>query len=95
MARFPYYRHNVKDLGRLIAQASQDASFRATLENDPATALTKIGLPQQTVELLKFKVVDEKTVPNAVALPFRLNQTKVENKDEAYLQSLGKSFALN
>lgn len=95
MARFPYYRRNVRDLGRLIARASQDPDFRASLSRDPAAALSEIGLPEQAVELLNFKVVDQKSVPNAVALPFRLNGTKLHNNDEDYLQSLGKTFALN
>ena len=95
MARFPYYQSNIKDLGRLIVRASKDSEFRKSLEQDPRAHLSSIGLPEQAVTLLNFKVVDQKSCPNAVALPFRLNSDKLEGNDESYLQSLGSAFALN
>lgn len=95
MARFPYHERNVAELGKLIARASLDRKMRNALEQDPSSHLAAIGLPDQTVQLMTFKVIDQKAVPNAVALPFRLNSAKLERKDAAYLQSLGNAFSLN
>ncbi|WP_417709475.1 hypothetical protein [Roseibium aggregatum] len=95
MARFPYYQRNVKDLGRLIARAATDEHFRRELERDPAGAMSKIGLPKETVALLRFKIVDQKSNPNAVALPFRLNDKKLESSNEEYLKGLSATFSLN
>ncbi|TYC65900.1 hypothetical protein FMN63_26465 [Stappia sp. BW2] len=95
MARFPYYQRNVKELGRLIAKAATDELFRRELERDPEGALSQIGLPKETVALMRFKIVDQKSNPNAVALPFRLNDKKLESSNEAYLKGLSATFSLN
>jgi hypothetical protein len=95
MARFPYYQRNVKDLGKIIARAATDAHFRCELERDPVGTLSKIGLPQETVALMRFKIVDQKSNPNAVALPFRLNEKKLETSNEEYLKGLSGTFSLN
>lgn len=95
MARFPYYKSNTKDLGRLIARAATDEDFRKALEENPAALLDEIGLPSQTTQLLSFKIVDRKSVPNAVALPYRLNDEKLKNGNESYLKDLSRSFQLN
>ncbi|MEO9528656.1 hypothetical protein [Roseibium sp.] len=95
MARFPYYKSNMKDLGKLIAKAALDEDLRETFAKDPSALLEEIGLPQQSTKLLTFKVVDQKSVPNAVALPYRLNQKKLSNGDESYLSELSRAFSLN
>ncbi|AQQ06858.1 MULTISPECIES: hypothetical protein [Stappiaceae] len=95
MARFPYYQSNVKDLGKLIARAAIDENFRRELERDPLAAISNIGLPKETVALMRFKIVDQKNNPNAVALPFRLNEEKLNSANEEYLKALSSTFALN
>ncbi|POF29285.1 hypothetical protein [Roseibium marinum] len=95
MARFPYYKKNVKELGKLIARAALDENFRKALQENPSMELAGVGLPQQTTELIEFKVVDGKENPNAVALPFRLNQNKINSANEAYLFEISKMFSLN
>lgn len=95
MARFPYYQRNVVELGRLIAKAALDESFREKLIDDPNAKLSEIGLPHQTTALMNFKVVDGNTVTNPVALPFRLNQGKLDSNDQDYLSGLTKMFRLN
>ncbi|KZM49882.1 hypothetical protein [Labrenzia sp. OB1] len=95
MARFPYYQKNVKELGKLIARAALDENFRKRLQENPSNELAAIGLPQQTTELVEFKVVDGNEAPNAVALPFRLNQNKINSANETYLSGISKMFSLN
>ncbi|MHA7772632.1 hypothetical protein [Roseibium sp. M-1] len=95
MARFPYHEKNVKELGRLIAKAALDDDFRRELQTNPARELAAIGLPKQTTELLRFKVVDCKAQPNATAVPFRLNQAKLDALNEDYISGLAKIFKLN
>lgn len=95
MARFPYYQSNVKKLGMLIAKAATNESFRRELEKDPTSVLSNVGLPEQTVALMTFKIIDQKKIPNAVALPFRLNEEKLRSSNEEYLKGLSATFSLN
>ena len=44
---------------------------------------------------MRFKIVDQKNNPNAVALPFRLNEEKLNSANEEYLKALSSTFALN
>lgn len=92
MARFPYYKRNVAALGKLIAQARVDPQVRRCLEQDPISALRKAGLPENVLQLMSFEVVDAKT-ENAVALPYRLNQKRLDAKDPTYLRSLAHQFS--
>jgi hypothetical protein len=95
MARFPHYKRNVQEIGRLLARASMDADFRAKLIASPAETLSEIGLPNETTSLISFKVVEQSNSRNAVVLPYRLSDEKLRNKDVDYVQNLGRSFALN
>lgn len=88
MARFPYYKRNIQALGRLLAQAALDEELRKSLQKDPASFLSELGLPAQTTDLMQFTVVDGKEARNAVALPFRLNDAKLEAADKTYLEGL-------
>ncbi|MCK7615920.1 hypothetical protein [Roseibium sediminicola] len=95
MARFPYHQRNVVELGKLIAKAALDESYRTTLHENPASELSGIGLPRQTTELIEFQVVDGKQHHNAVALPYRLNQSKLDNRNAEYLSGLSKLLSVN
>jgi hypothetical protein len=95
MARFPYHERNVQELGKLIARAALNDQFRKSLQDDPSVHLSAIGLPKQTTELLRFNVVDGKQYPNATALPFRLNQKKLDSNNEDYLAGLSRMLDLN
>lgn len=95
MARFPYYNSNIVELGKLIAKASIDQNFRAILKRDPASCLDEIGLPEQTTKLMNFSVVDAREHPNAKALPFRLNQSKLDSRNEAYIRGLASLVQSN
>lgn len=95
MARFPFYKKNIATLGKLIAQASLDAEVRLRLQKDPSWFLADIGLPEQTTKLINFKVIDQKSYPKAVALPYRLNSEKLRYADTAYLSNLSAMFSLN
>ncbi|MEM9634534.1 MAG: hypothetical protein AAGA50_24610 [Pseudomonadota bacterium] len=95
MARFPYHKSNIRELGRLLAQASLNDKTKAALQQDPTACLEQIGLPAQTTRLMKFNVVDQKEHPNAKALPFRLNTEKLQSGDKSYLRALSRSFGLN
>ncbi len=88
MARFPYYRSNIKALGKLLAQAALDEDLRIALQKDPGKFLAELGLPRQTTELMQFTVVDEKEHRKAAAVPFRLNDDKLKAADETYLEGL-------
>jgi len=92
MARFPYYQKNIRALGELLAKAAMDETLRRSLQSDPAKFLSEIGLPRRTTELMSFTVIDKKKTPNAVALPFRLNDAKLDSSDDAYLSSLSAMF---
>ncbi|MES0882256.1 hypothetical protein [Roseibium sp. SCP14] len=95
MARFPFHKSNIRELGRLLAKASLDEKIMASLQNDPASCLEQIGLPAQTTKLMTFNVIDQKQHPNAKALPYRLNTRKLRSGDRAYLRELSQSFGLN
>lgn len=93
MARFPYYERNVIALGKRLAEASLDPQKRASLERNPKEELAAIGLPGETVGLFEFKVIHANPDQNHVVLPFRLNKTKLDQKDPLYLEGLGKLFS--
>ncbi|MET1415474.1 hypothetical protein ABVF61_24595 [Roseibium sp. HPY-6] len=95
MARFPYHQHNIKSLGKLIAKAAEDKNFLSEFRNNPAKTLASINLPQQTVDLIEFKIVDRSKFPRAVAVPFKLNDKKIQDGNPEYLSSLTQTFALN
>jgi len=95
MARFPYHQRNVAELGRLIAKAALDERCLKELQENPAAKLSEIGLPPQTTELMEFRVVDGKEHANAVALPYKLNQSKLDTENADYLSGLSKMFKLN
>ncbi len=92
MARFPYYGRNVAALGKLLADARLDSEVRRRLLEDPKSELRRVGLPESVTELISFTVVDD-TANSAVALPYKLNQRKLEAKDPAYLGSLASGFS--
>ena len=95
MARFPYHQKNVKALGRLLAKAALDEELKASLQKNPAKFLAEIGLPEQTTSLIDFNVVDQKDTPKAVALPYRLNDQKLNNSNSLYLTNLSQMFSIN
>lgn len=95
MARFPYHRSNVRELGRLLAMAALDEKCNSALQANPAERLAEIGLPKQTTELLTFRVVDQNRHPNATALPFKLNAEKLRREDSSYLTGISRNFSLN
>mgnify|MGYP007100298023 CR=1 FL=1 len=90
MARFPYFSRNMKELGRLLAKASLDPSFSEELKRDPTRTLKGIGLPEQTIALLEFRIVDERTCPNARIVPFRLNANKLATGDRDYVEGVAR-----
>lgn len=85
MARFPYYRENIRELGRLLAEAAIDPDLRKRLETDPKSELRRIGLPEETTALFNFKVVNEQAGQPIAVLPFRLNQQRLDQHDPDYL----------
>ncbi|GAA0783931.1 hypothetical protein E1180_09580 [Roseibium denhamense] len=91
MARFPYYKKNIEDLGRLLARARMDLAFRATFIADPKMHLRSIGLPENVIALIGFKVVDD-TEGGVSVIPYRLNQTALDTEDPAYLEGLADLF---
>ncbi|GGB44462.1 hypothetical protein GCM10011316_15600 [Roseibium aquae] len=93
MARFPYYQNNVKDLGRLLAQASVDPEFYSMLHADPQAALAEIGLPEETVALISFKIVKAETDARSITLPYRVDKTKIRGRDLAYLSDISKALS--
>lgn len=92
MARFPHYRRNVAALGKLIARARLDEGYRKRLMENSAAELKAAGLPENVLALMSFKIIDAQDA-KTVALPFRLNQRKLDKKDGAYLRSIGKSLS--
>ncbi|MTI46084.1 hypothetical protein JM93_00269 [Roseibium hamelinense] len=90
MARFPYRKDKVADLGRLLAQAAVDEQTRSRLQDDPKAALNGI-LPGVTKDLFSFEVVSEADQKIAV-LPYRLNKTKLANQDPEYLASVAATI---
>lgn len=91
MARFPYYRHNVAALGRLLADARVDQCVRNRLLENPKRELQRVGLPESVTELIAFKIVDD-LENDTVALPYKLNQRRLDEQDPAYLGSIASSF---
>jgi len=92
MARFPHYGRNAAALGRLLADARLDPSVRNRLLENPKRELAKIGLPESVTELISFKVIDD-TQNEAVTLPFRLNQRRLDEGDATYLGSIAAGFS--
>ena len=90
MARFPYYRRNTADLGRLLAKANLNPDFAEKLKSAPRSVLAALGLPAQTTELIDFKVVDERDCYKARVLPFKLNPAKLSSADVSYVTSVAK-----
>lgn len=92
MARFPYYQRNVVALGRLLADARLDPRKFERLKNDPNAALTELGLPDRVTSLIEFEVIDGGQ-DNPVALPYRLNQQRLQENNENYLRSVASIFS--
>lgn len=92
MARFPYYRQNIAALGRLLAEARLDPEVRRRLSENPKRELQRLGLPQNVTELISFQVVDD-TDNRSVALPYKLNERRLAERDPAYLSSIASGFA--
>ncbi|TYC50414.1 hypothetical protein FMN50_23365 [Rhodobacterales bacterium] len=90
MARFPYYPKNVAALGRLIARARLDEAFAQQLRNDPKKVLKAAGLPDQTIELIDFRIVDARLAPDARVLPYRLNSRKLSEGDADYVSGVAR-----
>ncbi len=93
MARFPYYKQNIAELGKLLAKARTDEAYRQYFLSAPQAELTRIGLPETACKLMTFKVVDGLN-ENAVALPYKLNQDKLDRADPEYLKGLAGTFSL-
>lgn len=91
MARFPYYRKNIQDLGRLLARARVDPVCRKELVENPKKQLRLIGLPENVVALINFKIVDEPDGQVSV-IPYRLNQAALDKEDTGYLEGLTDLF---
>jgi len=91
MARFPYYRENIRALGRLLAEASLDPELRKRLEEDPKSELRRIGLPEETTALFDFKVISEQSGRPFAVLPFRLNQKRLDRHDPDYLARVAET----
>jgi|GEM_PF-2397971 len=94
MARFPYYKRNIAALGKLLADARLDPAIRAELSKNPNKLLAEIGLPDNVTQLVEFEVVDPAD-ENAVVLPYRLNQERLDRKDPEYLTQLSNLFSDN
>lgn len=92
MARFPYYRHNIAALGKLLANARVDEHYRKRLKNDPTAELRKIGLPENVLHLMAFEIVDS-DAKKVTVLPYKLNQPRLDKKDPAYLSQLAQQFS--
>ena len=92
MARFPHYKKNIVQLGKVIARARVDAQFRQKLIDNPARELAVVGLPESVQHLIAFKVIDA-AKDNVIALPFRLNQKKLDDKDPEYLSAIAREFS--
>ncbi|MEP3429443.1 MAG: hypothetical protein ABJN98_12230 [Roseibium sp.] len=91
MARFPHYKKNIVELGKLLTRARIDTEFRERLLANPSKEMTRIGLPEQVQHLMTFKIVDA-TKDNVVALPYKLNQKRLTEKDPDYLGSIAQQF---
>ncbi|QDG77491.1 hypothetical protein [Labrenzia sp. PHM005] len=91
MARFPYYQKNIVALGKLLANARIDERCRTRLKHDPASELRKIGLPENVLKLMAFEIVDAES-RKVTVLPYKLNQSRLDGKDPAYLGSLARQF---
>ncbi len=92
MARFPYYKHNIQELGRLLVRARMDPEFRKLFIDDPKKQLRLTGLPENVIELMDFKIID-KPEGTVSVIPYKLNQTSLENQDPNYLHGLADLFA--
>ncbi len=95
MARFPYYKRNVRLLGQLIAKAATNEETFRSFKADPRTFLKNIGLPDETTNLIDFVVVAETSNRKSVALPYRLNSEKLDARDTKYLEDLSNMFPRN
>ncbi len=91
MARFPYYKENIRELGRLLAEASVDPELCKRLESDPKSELQRIGLPEETIALFNFKVLSERVGRPVAVLPFRLNQQRLDRQDPDYLARVAET----
>jgi len=88
MARFPYHASKVKELGRLLAEASLDVSKRQALQEDPCRFLAKAGVPASTLALFDFKVIQETSDQRSVVIPYRFNAQKIADRDTGYLKGI-------
>ncbi|MEP3047390.1 MAG: hypothetical protein ABJL55_10630 [Roseibium sp.] len=91
MARFPHYKRNAVEIGRILARARTDEAFRSRLSENPKEELGKIGLPESVLHLIEFEIIDAKN-EKVVALPYKLNESKLEQKDPEYLRSIAREY---
>ncbi|WP_428525243.1 hypothetical protein [Roseibium sp.] len=91
MARIPYYRSNIAELGRVLATARTDKNFRQKFMENPKSVVAEIGFPAAVNSLMEFEVVDAAT-DKATVLPYRLNQKRLDERDATYLLSIAHGF---
>ncbi|MEM1048044.1 MAG: hypothetical protein AAGL24_17945 [Pseudomonadota bacterium] len=76
-------------IGKVIADASLDASAKAKFEANPAEYLKSAGIPEEQLAGKKIVVHADDADTLHVVVPSAVNADLVESRDEDYLSLLG------
>ena len=95
MPRFPATKNNIRSLGALIAKASLDKKYQESFKKHTVSHLAEIKLPEETTSLFNFKIIEESSTKKIVVIPFRLNQSKLDNLNQSYIETILENTAPN
>lgn len=95
MARFPVDQSKLPEIGRALARAVNDPAARQELEQDPKKFLTDAGVDPAAIGNLQFTVVTDSDSNLHIVVPAKIDQSKVNADDDAYLTELGSSVVLS
>ncbi|MTH96251.1 hypothetical protein [Roseibium sp. RKSG952] len=95
MARFPFFKNNVRALGKILAQASIDDVFAEHFASSPNKILKDAGLPEQTTSLFNIVIAKNDLAKRKVILPYKLNTKKLSELDHEYTTRVGEILTTN
>lgn len=80
---------SLAEIGKVIANASMDASEKSRFSENPSEYLIKAGVPQEQLAGKKIVVHADDDSTIHVVVPSSVNADLVESRDQDYLSLLG------
>jgi len=95
MARFPLDMETLPGLGEALARAVDDDKARAAFVANPRSYLVDAGVDPKALEGLELDVVEDTDIKLHFVIPAKIDSARVANRDQDYLEEMGRSVALS